>query len=830
MKRAFIVFALLSMGTLVIGGCGGDSNSSDAASDSSSDDSAVVGLVLPENMSIVTAQDDSSSVTMLARAFTDSGTDYSSDTVNTYVYDRSMESLGIVNMILCLMDQTAASDMVNQGDYIALVNEDECEQGQNNSSAGSTGQASGGQATQFNSWTINSSRADNDSPQIVHLWVPGETPDSNDPEAALDAQTIVIELTLNEGASDTNPFGSFVMNFKGVVDGGLIGGTAGEEVETMHGVLETVDNSSDLQFRFYNQGGDMNDASLNLGFGFQEAVNVIMDDADGTGGTAHTSNTDVYTPPGGPAQQEESSFAIAFDTAHLFRGLDNNGDDVVDAQRCLSRSDFDTQVWRYNLYHRDTGTFNNQSVNEGERVALNSGFPFSYDSDNDSTTDSYGWAGYNGIWSEAGDIPDGATIVQFDYDSDTTINHTVNVSNGRVIRRSANQEPLSSFQGDEFMYWGPHPGLNGMWGQWLVTVDTNNDLQITGTFEWGENGMERSTTIDDDNDPQTPEVSVVGQLTLNDRENVWLWSDALGGNVSYVHDISLAPSAREVTFYGEEFVFPGDSDLFSNGTSITLYCYERCLRGGLTQNDIDNATSDMDLYYTYSGTPLQYTLSSSNGKLTLTDDSNSQEVSAVGLDMSALGYDWGINTGEMLTSPLVNAAEPWLVYQQAITYKFETGPNDWNRLITVSDGNGGVETFDKPLRFVYTHSTANDANGDATYDGKKFMLEYGGPGELWGFPWVEDSENNRWHSAVTLANGVVLSDGTNSFVVKGIEREQTMQAVSDSDCSSLDISSVFSDSNLALPTSSNLNSISLTLADKPDVTDAPAVIEGEVQD
>jgi len=44
------------------------------------------------------------------------------DPVHAYVYDASMQSLDTVNMILCLMEQTRASDMVNQGAYIALVN------------------------------------------------------------------------------------------------------------------------------------------------------------------------------------------------------------------------------------------------------------------------------------------------------------------------------------------------------------------------------------------------------------------------------------------------------------------------------------------------------------------------------------------------------------------------------------------------------------------------------------------------------------------------------------------------------------------------------------
>ena len=816
--------------TITLGGCGGDGGDDSAAADNNtnSNDNVVRGLAIPENMSIVTAKGGNNPANMLARAFTDASTDYSTDPANTYVYDRAMEPLSTVNMILCLMDQTAASEMVNQGPYIAMVNEDKCEQGQNQSNS-ANGPSNSAQATQFNNWTINSTRASNDDPQIVELWVPGDEPNPTDPQGVMSSQTIVIEMRITEGASDSNPFGSFTMNFKGVVDGSEIpGGTAGEEVELMHGILETVDNnSSSAQFRFYNATGITNDDSLNLVFGSEEAVNVIMEDADGTAGKAITTNQSAFSSAGAPILTT-TNYAIAFNATNLARGIDNDDDQNLDEAACLSRDDFNTQVWRYNLYHKDAGTFNNQQVVDGQRVEVNSGFPFSYDSNNDTINDAYGYVSYMGLWSDSGNLADGTNIVEFDYVNDAEINHTINVSNGRLIRRIASSEPLSTFQGDEFMFWGWHPNLQ-RWDQWIVVVSNDNNFSITEHVSWGDAGPERSTTFDNDNNPETPEVDVTAILNLLDHETISFWSDALNTNVVYTQDNSVAPGARTVTYYGDEYIYPGDANLFANSNDVTLYCYERCLIGGLTQADVDAASDDDDLLYAYAGTPFQYMLSSTNGKLVLTDVSNNMEVSAADLDMSALGFGGGISTGEMVTSPLVNAAEPWLVYEQPETYRFETGANEWNRLVTVTDANDQVETFSPPLHFPYTHSTENDANNDPTYDGKKFVLEYNGPGNLWGFPWVSDDDGRRWHRAITLADGTELSDGNNTFVVKAVESEQSMQAVNSTECDSLDAASVLSDPNLTLPTSADLNAISNTVADKPVVTDAPAVIEGELQ-
>ena len=107
-----------------------------------------------------------------------------------------------------------------------------------------------------------------------------------------------------------------------------------------------------------------------------------------------------------------------------------------------------------------------------------------------------------------------------------------------------------------------------------------------------------------------------------------------------------------------------------------------------------------------------------------------------------------------------------------------------------------------------------------------FMLQYGGVGELWGFPWVEVMETRRWQSSVTLADGVQLTDGTNTFLVKAMEKQQTLQD-DNANCGSLDISTVFTD--VSLPNAASIGAVSFTLAAKPVVTDAPAVIEGELQ-
>jgi hypothetical protein len=779
-------------------------------------------------MSFVSAKNDGASAHGIKsanrfriNAFNSAGTDYSTDPTHSYVYDSSMEALETVNMILCLMDQTGSSAMVNKGAYIALVNENKCEQGRNQSSA-ETGQSSGTQVTQFSSWVINSTRASNSAPQIVHIWVPSRETDPHNPE---DSSTILVEVIVNEGANTENPYGDFTLTFKGVVDAGQFGGTAGSELPTMRGTLTTVSNADNFpQFKFVSMGGNYLEG-VDVEHGYQDAANVILDDLAGTGGKAVTKRQSSFD-DGMNTFEENETFAVAFDSSHLLRGKDTDNDSSLDAQQCLSRELFNTNVWRYNLYHRNNGTFKGQTVTAGQRVKINSGFPFRYDSNTDGTDDAHGWVGYWGVWTERGQLADGTTVTRFDYGNNTTSEMRINVSPGKMVRRIASLEPLADFRGDQFNYWASHPTLS-IFGQWAVTVDNSNDFIIFGSVSWGDNGPVISETVDHDNDPGTPEVSAAATISLFNGQSLWLWSDAMRGNIVYAHDEGVSANLRQVTLYAQEFVSPGDT-MFGSG-SIALYCYDRCLKGGLTQSDVNGASSESDLYYHYAGAPFQYTLSANNGKLTLTDNLNNQSVNASNLDFSNMGFNWGISSGEMIDTPLADPSRPWDVYSAAISYRWETGANNWNRLVTASDSNNQVMSFDPPLRFAYTHSTGNDANGNSSYNGKKFMLEYGGNGNLWGFPWVEDPETRRWYSAVTLASGVVLTDDSNEFVVKAMEQEQSMQVVDLGECSGLDVEGALSDPELALPTLSDINDVYITLAGKPNVTAPPAVIDGEVQ-
>ena len=789
------LYALFSA-ALVSCNSGGDTTSSG--------DGVVTGLEMASTMSVVTAQSNNGSSLrhMHARAVADplpSG-EFATDRQNVYVFDESMESLQTVNMILCLMDQTKASSMVNQGAYIALVDEDKCEQGQNQSSAGATGQSSGGQSTTYNKWTIVSERASATAPQIVKIWIPGEA--GGDPR---EGQDMLVEVTVNEGVSGSKPFGSFVLNFKGVIDSGVLqgGAASGNYLDMMKGSLQTVDNADGKpQFKFINVAGTEN-GFQQMDFGFREAANVILDNASGTSGRARAlrSETGDFDGPGpNGVTTNTASYTLDLNADYVMRAKDNNADNVADAQRCLSRTSFNAQVWRYNLYNPTTGA----------RVTRNSGFPFTYNG-------KYGHVGYWGVWYEDGNLPDGATIAKVDFATNTTTDYTVRVSPGKLVRRTANTVNISELRGAELYFWG---NVGGNFGQYLVTVNNSDHFIATDSVAWGESG--RTTTNINDTD-----------ITPNANVMLSLWSDALGGNLTYIG------GATTVVFYAQEFVQPNDAVFASS--PVTLNCYQRCVKGGLTQAAINAAGGNPNVLYhadknNPGDTPYAYLADVVNGKLRVRDHLGA-EVKADTLNLASLGNDWGVNTGEMITSTVNN---PWEVFSQPVSYRWETGSNNWNKLISVQKASdSSYAVFDRPLNFTYTFSAGDNRNPtDTSQHGKKFMLQYGGPGELHGFPWAQDPNNpQRWRSSVTLKDGVILNDGSNNYLVKAIELEQSMllsntgNAADVSACTgaSLNASSLFSNANLGLPTTSDIGTISFTWPGKPTVTAAPAVIGGVLQ-
>ena len=140
----------------------------------------VPGLPLPEQMDVVAASEEGEEAgqgsgilpgTSSATVFPP-GSDYETDEARSFVYDPAMESLGTVNSILCMMEQTAYDVLVNRGPYNAQIDEERCDAGGDTSSSGSDKGQSSGSSEEVKLWVVQSMRASADSDHRVRLWVP----------------------------------------------------------------------------------------------------------------------------------------------------------------------------------------------------------------------------------------------------------------------------------------------------------------------------------------------------------------------------------------------------------------------------------------------------------------------------------------------------------------------------------------------------------------------------------------------------------------------------------------------------------------------------------
>ncbi|MCC7014197.1 MAG: hypothetical protein IT454_16685 [Planctomycetes bacterium] len=766
----FVVPPLLTLAACSGGGGGG------------SDGGTISGLSAPSAMEIITVEEASSLVAPGAQPPTsstpnfDANSDYATDAARNHVWDPAIEPISMINEILCYLGQTGAEGMVNQGAYNAQIDEAKCRAG-SDPSASSQGQSSASNGVQPAIWVVESTRASNDAPQVVHAWVPQD----HDGQSA----TIFVSMTVHSGVTDATPFGEFVLNFAGAQDFASIGSPM------MWGTLQSDDQGSGEQgYVFYQSEGDINQVPNPGERASLVAVTVSMS-ADGTTGQARLSVSYRQNDPmNGDSGIVSEEYLLDMDANEVLRQIGS------DPAQCYSRTQFHYNTFRYNLYHAS-------GPNAGERVALNSGFPI-------RTADgSFGWLGYWGLWvPPSTTVEHGDVVTRQEFGSNATEDYTILMAPGKLVKFTRNTLDLLDGDGKTFD-WFDFQSMPPT--RYLVELDQS---QFFRTASWDDQSMTWTTL----GSPDLIDTSTYGFLNM--------YSQGLGGPVGYVHGDAF------LTYFAQEFV-NGSSALFNGvatGTPVELYGYSQCLRSGIT-----GAEAEMgDVYLSDSGNVnAPYVFQIAADDLTLFHDVNGDDslLTQVGLadgEEPANGpYTWGMRSGPMVTDT-AGIASPWDLWNKDVFYQYETGHNAWNQLTTALDSNGDCVVFDPPLQFSYTHATANDKNGDSTYDGQMFQLNYSGPGDLHGIPhegvdFNNDGNPDRWFPLFSIADGTLCGPTGSEYVIRGIEAEITLVEVLGG-CASLDVANA---SVLTLPTSADYTAPDS--GDKPTVDEPPAVIEGVKQ-
>lgn len=706
MKHARFTFVLLCIS---LGSCLGGSSSDPGGE--------VAGLSLPNGVDLVTVSGDTggSAVAAATNLNFSAQSDFSTDPTHVHVWDEAVEPLKIINSILKAFGQTCAQKLVNQGPYIALVEMDD----DGGDDSGGTGQSSGGEAVEYEPWAVDSTRSSNSSPANVQVWIEGE---ENMGQGQVIQSTIYAHSEITAEPSADDPFGQFALDFAMV--------NHDNNRVFQRGTLATTNTSNGL-------AGFTFQVDAPVQYGGDTRINVLTT-PDRTTGRARISTTDWDS-------GDTFQYLVAFNQRYFAR---QRGNQVS----LFDRDSFRKNTWSYNLYWAEDGA----GHTAGQRVQLESGFPFTYRSQGETL---YGHVGYWGIWSpEAGKPVNGATIRR--ETADGFDEYTVRRAPGRLIHVQRLDLDLIELDGESLEWWDWSNGT-----QYLVSyvhdeLDGVGDFFKTATWNQGSSSWE---------DLGAPE-----QIVINAGDWYGFWSRTLGGNVQYVGD------ELTVKIFTQSFA-SGDDAIFNGAEALTLYGVTQCLRAGLTAaeaeaGDVYLADVNFDAAYEFSFERSTRTLRYGGPRVGLL----SGEVPTTG------PYTWGMRTGPLTTEDpsTLGLVNPWDIWNLDDYYVYETGANDWNQYAMVLDEAGVAVHFDAPIQFLYTHETANDANADPAYDGVKMMLDYGGAGMLWGIPHEEvdldgDLQPDRWLPLFSLADGAILGPN-GEYVVKAIDSELNMLESADS--------------------------------------------------
>jgi hypothetical protein len=726
---------------------------------------------------------------------------YRTDAQHSHVEDATSQGIAQVNMITCFMSSMRPDALVNQGNYVALVDKKKCDPNSRSDTSNATSDNAGSNAASYMNSIVDWTRASNADPMRVKVWIDQAEKDF--------AATIFVNISATEAPTAANPYGVFRLDYCGRATG--VGGCL------MNGFLEGSTNGISYYERELHDGGNTT------------ALKLIAASTDNGAGALQLSQ-----------QGQQMGYRFAYD-ASLFRRSDGGSD------QCFSRlaDDPDTgmSVWRYGLY----------DAASGERVTLRSGFPIEYTAGDGKTYN--GQIGYYGLSlppDAASRLVSGATVQRVEYVPDqapTKTPYTLVKADGRLMKYTKKTRTLASADKLKFNTWvsdatGLFDGALSNHQYEMYWDDAAGAFKATGTMECGDNGCQ---TRDLDSEKTVAPAYFVPQGGARG------WSQALGGEVF----IPLAGLSGPVDSAHVDVIYRVQDLVYPAQMPSALYCLRECptaasmqayFAGGSTTSSpfVDSTfnrwqPTGADGVVSYSSDAVNALLrDAANAPLTFNDSAALQ---------ARPQYRWGVRTGRLFAS-LADAQcvdNPSLycdnrVDQLDVYYQWETGPNQWNQFAAVKDGAGNIVSFDAPLQVTY--SVPAGAQYGA-YAGKSIVLQYGGFGDLWGIPGKCvsrltnepvscETQDARYVPAFVIPYDEVagrLSNGSKSYLAKWLDREIRFAKKDVAVCAA---AGVTLPSALTLPDASGLANpsdpaSSIYIGDKPVLVSAPRVIDGDVK-
>ena len=718
---------------------------------------------------------------------------YVTDVQNTWVQDRVGDRINTVNMIMCIMGAFRSDAMVNAGPYLALVDQKKCS-GRSDSSQSNNTSAGQSNATKFMNAVVESTQASATAPLIMKAWITEEE-DSH-------KMLISVYSVATAGKSDTYPNGLFSIHYCGTPADAPTGPCA------MKGMLRSDANG--LSFYEDESGGGGG------GGGGGETKLVLQTNSTDTG-SGQMTGTDGGSP---------YAYQFAYNSDYFRRS-----DGTVDACFSRDKAQADYSTWRYGTYKQD-----------GSRLdSDHPGFPVKYV--NGSNT-YYGFWSFWGLW-----LPDSAmatvgasgTLTRRNGTSDETL--TVVKRGGKLWKLTRQAATLDDFKNVPMMYWATN---NIGSGASQLQQGSNYELQWDGTHLLA-TGKQVCSSDGCQPQPLSPQIELqAADFRTAGARVLPVFFPSGGGNGAINLTASGEFAGTNVLAYRvREMVAPGASDAPSS-----LVCLGMCPKSGTALTSAF-ASSPAAPFLTQSWSPVvsgsAKTYTYSDGMLS--DGGGNVDGSSIS---GGLGqYQGGLTSGSLVSASDLSSLRcdpdgtpntsgthlcPSLVDTAAVSYQWETGPNQWNQYF----GASGI-TIDPPksLAFAVTGTNIRSAN-KARYVGNTLQLQFSGFGELQGIPGncvdpdtnapAACGQNVRYVPAFDIVDGATVVQGSNTYYVKYLERELRLGQLTGAAATTCK-AAVSLPSTLTLPGASSLtvNPVTMLGAMPTLTTTKPAVIDGIVQ-
>jgi hypothetical protein len=723
---------------------------------------------------------------------------YVTDTQNSYVQDATSDGISNLNMVLCIMDSMKPADMVNKGNYIALVDKNKCDTKSQSSASNSTSGSSGASsAPDYMTAVVNVSRASNSDPMIGKIWM-SMTEEGH-------AVDIYVHLTATQSPTDAPPYGQFRLDYIGKSSG----------TTQFNGFIDA--NGADVSY--LETGGNSSNNALTLTATSTTAGSGTMDAMD-------QNNTPV-------------TFNFAYDSsetnfpAGVFRRDDGTHDVCFDRSKANAKK----SVWRYGTYNADDGSRVDQA---------NPGFPVLATYGGNSY---YGYASYWGVNFQGLDLNgfadgslSGVTIA--DQRPGNSAAYTLSKNSGKLTKWTRNQATLAAMDGIPFTFWGDlanqtndTTNVTGF-NSWQMKWDNaSGKFMVIGAQTCGNNGCVVTSL------PQ--EATVTG--TVFDNMPISGWADSFGGNINIPPHTGGGAhvSGDEVDYYTQSDVIPG-----SASAPTALHCLSNCpttasvtgFNNGTNLVNSNNSPFDSTTATQWNSGTVAVDYSFDAGGL----KDSSGYLAFINANMFTGQYQNGVMSGRLFdvalpTSGCPNGGTVCEPGNPSVYYTWQTGPNQWNQSMWLTKASdSSVVSFDPPENVAYT--VPGDSAVYGSWAGKSIQLQFNGFGNLNGIPGgcVDPTDNSptdcgtagaRYVPEFSLPDGATMTPTSSNtpLIVKALDSELRLAKV---DCATASLAQP--STNATLPSASDVHDPSSSsdvdyLGTEPAVTDAPKVIDGVIQ-